>query len=135
MRRVLLSVVAATLLASADARAQWGQFRGPNGSGVGSAAGYPVEFSPSKNVAWKASVPFGQSSPVVAGNTVYVTASNATKLITIALDAKTGRELWRRELDRPRTAAIFRANDPASPTPAADASGVVTFFPEFGLVA
>lgn len=31
--------------------------------------------------------------------------------------------------------AMYKANDPASPTPAADASGVVSFFADFGLVA
>ena len=38
---------------------QWTQFRGPNGSGVDSAAGYPTEFSPSKNVVWKKAIPYG----------------------------------------------------------------------------
>ena len=35
--------------------------------GIGDGAGYPSEFSPTKNVAWKTAVPFGQSSPVIAG--------------------------------------------------------------------
>jgi outer membrane protein assembly factor BamB len=114
---------------------QWTQFRGPNGSGVDSASGYPVEFSPSKNVVWKTGIPFGQSSPVIAGGRVYLTASEPTKLLTICLDAKNGRELWRREIPRKHPQTIFRANDPASPTPAADANGVVVFFAEFGLAA
>ncbi len=46
---------------------EWSQFRGPNGSGVDSASGYPVQFSPTKNVVWKAAIPYGQSSPVVVG--------------------------------------------------------------------
>ena len=112
----------------------WGRFRGPNGSGVDSAVGYPVEFSPSKNVLWKAAVPFGQSSPIVVGARVYVTASEGDRLLTICMDAKTGRELWRREIQRDRAAKSFKANDPASPTPAADETGVVAFFPDFGLI-
>ena len=48
----------------------WAQFRGPNGSGVDSGAGYPVEFSPSKNVVWKTAVPYGQSSAIVVGSPV-----------------------------------------------------------------
>ena len=55
--------------------AQWARFRGPNGSGVDLSVGYPVEFSPTKNVAWKTSVPYGQSSPVVVGTHLYGTAS------------------------------------------------------------
>src|SRR5271154_6356769 len=77
---------------------QWAQFRGPNGSGVDSAGGYPVEFSPSKNVTWKKTIPYGQSSPVVVGGRVYLTAGESARLLTICLDAKTGRELWQREI-------------------------------------
>jgi outer membrane protein assembly factor BamB len=121
------------LLLAADT--QWPQFRGPNGSGVESSAGYPVEFSPTKNVVWKKAIPFGQSSPVVASGRVYLTATEKDRLLTICLDAKSGRELWRRELRRTNSHKIFRANDPASPTPAADESGVVAFFADFGLAA
>jgi outer membrane protein assembly factor BamB len=120
---------------TASAADQWTQFRGPNGSGVDSSAGYPAEFSPTKNVVWKMAVPYGQSSPVLAGGHVYLTASEPDKLLTICLDAKTGRELWRRAVARKKPQTIFRANDPASPTPAADENGVVAFFAEFGLVA
>jgi outer membrane protein assembly factor BamB len=128
----LVSMLAA---APGPASAQWTQFRGPNGSGVDAAVGYPVTFSPSANVLWKTAVPHGQSSPVIAGDHVYVTASDGAKLLTIALDEKTGRELWRREIPKTRTHEVYRANDPASPSPAADADGVVAFFPDFGLAA
>src|SRR5579871_4069726 len=113
----------------------WTQFRGPNGSGVDTATGYPAEFSVSKNVAWKKSLSYGQSSPVVVGNRVYLTAGENQHLVTMALDAKTGREIWRREVRADRAEQRFRANDPASPTPAADENGVVVFFPDFGLTA
>ena len=117
------------------AHAQWPQFRGPNGSGVDASTGYPLSFSPSKNAVWKAKVPYGQSSPVVVGGQVYLTASEGDLLLTISLDAKTGRERWRREIRRARPHEAYRANDPASPTPAADEEGVVVFFPDFGLAA
>lgn len=123
------------LLATAGrANAQWAQFRGPNGSGVDSATGYPVEFSPTKNMAWKATIPYGQSSPIVVGTRLYGTASEGERLITFCLDTRTGRELWRRDVKREHVQGAYKANDPASPTPAADASGVVAFFPELGLI-
>jgi outer membrane protein assembly factor BamB len=115
--------------------AQWPQFRGPNGSGIDSGSGYPVAFSPADNVAWKTTIPYGQSSPVLAAGQIYLTASEGDRLVTIALDAASGKEKWRREL-RPTTRhKIYKANDPASPSPAADADGVVVFFPDFGLAA
>src|SRR5262249_6574983 len=98
MTKVFALLLAGGIAAAADSG--WTQFRGPNGSGVDSAAGYPVEFSPTKNVLWKKPVPFGQSSPVVAGGRVYVTASDGDRLLTICLDAKTGRELWKRDTRR-----------------------------------
>ena len=115
--------------------AQWTRFRGPNGSGVDTASGYPSEFSASKNLLWKTAAPYGQSSPVISGNHLYYTSSDGNQLLTVCVDAKTGRELWRRGVQKDRTAKIFKSNDPASPTPAADENGVVAFFPDFGLVA
>jgi len=51
----------ATLAAGAGkASGQWSQFRGPNGSGVDSAVGYPVAFSPTSNVVWQVAMPYGQ---------------------------------------------------------------------------
>lgn len=115
---------------------QWTQFRGPNGSGVDTAnAAYPIAFSPSRNVVWKQAVPYGQSSPVLASGHVYLTASEPGRLLTICLDAKTGGEVWRREIKRTEFAKTYKANDPASATPVADEFGVVSFFPDFGLAA
>ena len=53
----------------------------------------------------------------------------------MGLDAATGREVWRRELAPAHSQKVYHANDPASPTPAADGDGVVVFFPDFGLAA
>ena len=133
-RNLVLLACAAMILTTAPADAQWAQFRGPNGSGVDSSSGYPIEFSPAKNLVWKTAVPYGQSSPVLAGTRVYLTASEGEQLITISLDTMTGREVWRRQVRREHVQSAYKANDPASPTPVADASGVVAFFPEFGLV-
>jgi outer membrane protein assembly factor BamB len=113
----------------------WPQFRGPNGSGVGTGTGYPVEFGPGKNVAWKVTLPYGQSSPVVAGGRLYVTASEGGKLLTISLDPRTGKEIWRREISKQHQHKTYAANDPASPSPAADDTGVYVFFADFGLAA
>lgn len=137
MRRGVVFLLALSCIAASGTHllAQWPQFRGPNGAGVGDGAGYPVDFSPTSNMAWKAAVPFGQSSPVVAGRTLYVTAREADQLLTLAIAADSGKELWRRHVARERAMQMYRVNDPASPTPAADAQGVVSFFAEFGLVA
>lgn len=132
---VVVSVFSVAALWAVCADAQWGQFRGPNGTGVAPSGGFPGDLAPATQARWKVAVPFGQSSPVVAGDRVYVTASEGDRLVTLSLDAGTGREVWRREIARVHAHKIYRSNDPASPTPVADADGVVAFFPDFGLVA
>jgi outer membrane protein assembly factor BamB len=131
--RLILSVwlIAGMTLAAED----WARFRGPNGSGDDpSTAIPPTEFGLAKNMAWKADVPFGRSSPVLFGNHLYITASEGDKLITLCYDAVDGKVLWRKEVSKVNKHEYFRANDPASPTPAADALGVYIFFADLGLI-
>lgn len=131
--RILLLV---TLVALPTAWGQdWNRFRGPNGSSIDSLSKrLPVEFGPSKNLVWKALVPFGQSSPIVVGDRVFLTAREGERLITFALDAKTGAVAWKREILRQRAHETYRLNDPASPSPAADGENLYVFFPDVGLV-
>lgn len=54
----------------------WAQWRGPDGLGVASSSDYPEEWSADRNVAWKTAVPGrGLSSPIVWGNSVFLTTS------------------------------------------------------------
>jgi outer membrane protein assembly factor BamB len=130
-RLPLVLLLSSTLVLAAD----WPRFRGPNGAGVdATSSGLPVEFGPSAGVAWKAAVPFGRSSPIVAGGRVFVTATERNQLVTMCFDARSGRLLWRREVKPEHAHKVFRANDAASPTPAADDGNVYVFFPDFGLI-
>jgi outer membrane protein assembly factor BamB len=137
------------LLWIASLWAQWPQFRGPNGSGIGGAAKLPIHFGPSKNVAWKAELPPGHSSPVIAGNLIFLTAveggtradigakviDKGGKLFTICLDRRTGKVLWKREAPRPRVEAYQATNSAASPSPVTDGRFVYVFFGDFGIIA
>ncbi|HSE31666.1 MAG TPA: PQQ-binding-like beta-propeller repeat protein [Pyrinomonadaceae bacterium] len=113
---------------------EWLQFRGPNGAGVGEGSSMPAEFGAKKNLVWRTSVPFARSSPVVTADRIFLTASEGDKLITLALDRKTGNILWRRDVIRARHMPIYRANDAASPTPVSDGTNVYAFFGELGLI-
>ncbi len=119
---------------SSAASNDWLMFRGPNGTGVSDGAALPAQFGANKNLAWKAAVPFGRSSPVVAGDRVYLTASEGDKLVTLALDRKSGKTLWRRDEVRARNTPIYKANDAASPTPVSDGKNVYAFFADLGLI-
>jgi len=130
-----LLVIAIWLLApSIEAQNEWLQFRGPNGTGVVDGSALPAEFNTSKNVVWKTPVPFARSSPVVTSDRIFLTATETDKLITLALDRKTGKPLWRRDVARARYMPIYKANDGASPSPVSDGQNVYVFFAELGLI-
>jgi outer membrane protein assembly factor BamB len=113
----------------------WQQFRGPGGGGVAGGVRIPDAFSPDKNVVWKMEAPAGKSSPVVAGRTIFLTGYEGEKLLTLGVDAASGRELWRRDVPRRRTLARNKLNDAAVPTPVTDGRNVYVFFSDFGFVA
>src|ERR1044071_3892710 len=113
---------------------EWPQFRGPNGSGVADGFTLPAEFNATKNLVWKTPVPFARSSPVVTADRIFLTASEGDKLITLALDRKTGKVLWRRDVVRARHMPIYKANDAAAPSPVSDGKNVFAFFAELGLI-
>ncbi len=98
-RQLVLALLSTVLLSSnfSDA-ADWPQFRGPSGSAVDpSIDKLPAEIGPGKNLIWKAPLPPGHSSPIVYGDKIFLTAVRNEKLLTIALDRKSGRALWEAE--------------------------------------
>jgi hypothetical protein len=140
MRIAAFTLVAALALGRSSGTAEpagvdWSRFRGPNGTGISDATGLPSDFGPSKNVVWKAAVPAGHSSPVLTRTHVFLTGHDGDKLLVLAFDRATGRELWRREVPRTRKSRLDGPNGPASPSPVTDGNRVYAFFQDFGLVA
>lgn len=128
---LLLSLVL-TIPAVAD---EWTRFRGENGVGTSSTKGIPTEFGPGKNKAWEAEIPFGRSSPVIAGDRIYLTATDDGNFITMAIDRETGKTLWRKTVKPSRSDEFHKDTDSATTTPVTDGKNVYVFFQEFGLVA
>ena len=122
----------------ADAAENWVRFRGPNGTGVSSAKDLPVEFGPANHVKWKTPLPPGHSSPVFTDSHIFLTAHSAEKdaykLFVLALDRKTGKQLWQHEVPRPQIGRRENVNGPASPSPVTDGANVYFFFQDFGLI-
>lgn len=92
-------LLALTFLAGgAAATAQeWTRFRGPDGSGISQAKGLPDNFT-AKDFAWSLPLPgAGVASPVLWGNRLFLTSETAEpgQRVVLALDAVTGKELWR----------------------------------------
>jgi len=83
-----------TILFTAPCYAQdWPQWRGPNRDG--SAPGFSSQWPKTLKEEWKVTVGLGHSSPVVAGGKIYVFARQGEEETLLALDAATGKELWR----------------------------------------
>jgi outer membrane protein assembly factor BamB len=130
-----LRLIVAFLLPAISAfAADWPRFRGPNGSGIAGAGSLPAEFGAKKNLIWKVKAPAGTSSPIVAGGKVFLTSFDKEDRLLICLDAKTGRELWRRSHPRDRQEAFHPLNGPTTPSPVVEGSNVYVFFPEIGLI-
>jgi outer membrane protein assembly factor BamB len=136
MMHLVSGLVGLMVLLAMSAPSDWPQFRGPNATGVSEDTGLPVAFGPRENAAWKTAVPMGNSSPIVAGDAIYLTGVEKDTLLTMAVHRDTGRILWRQEAPRPRRQVIERpANGPASASPVSDGTNVFVFFQDFGLLA
>jgi outer membrane protein assembly factor BamB len=70
----LALILCCVFVQAATAADEWSRFRGPNGTGISSAANLPVDFGPDKNVIWKTPLPPGHSSPVLSDKYIFVTA-------------------------------------------------------------
>jgi outer membrane protein assembly factor BamB len=129
--RVLLSFLALLVTLHSE---EWSRFRGPNGSGISSAAGFPVDFGPTKNCVWRSPARPGKSSPVLTARQVFFTAYEKGKLYTQCFDRKTGSLVWERAEQRPRQEDVNPLNNPAAITPVTDGENVYVFFKDFGLI-
>jgi outer membrane protein assembly factor BamB len=127
----LLIAVLATPAVAED----WTRFRGANGAGTSASSGLPTEFGPDKNKVWEADVPFGRSPPVIAGDQIYLTATDDGAFVTMALDRATGKTLWSKSVKPARKAEHHHDTDSATTTPVTDGKNVYAFFQEFGIVA
>ena len=128
----------AALLAAGDHAGNWPVFLGPNVLSV-DAAELPTEWSPTRNVAWKTKLSgYGQSSPVVWGDHVYVTTVEGPMkdvCRVAAIDMATGVERWSAEFAACTKVTNNNYVSRAAPTPAVDADGVVVFFEGGNVVA
>jgi outer membrane protein assembly factor BamB len=137
--RVAVTVtLTAVLGVGLTAAENWSRFRGPNGTGVSTATNLPVEFGPQSHVKWKAAVPPGHSSPVFTDSHIFLSAHSAEKddykLFTLALERRTGKQLWQHEVPRLQKGRRENVNGPASPSPVTDGANVYFFFQDFGLI-
>ncbi len=145
-------VVMAMFAASSAGAADWPQFRGPGGSGVGDAKGLPVTWSSTDNVVWRTKLPGpGTSSPIVVGKRVYVTCytgyglepgqGDMDKLMRhlVCIDRANGDVLWTKDFKPvlPESKYGPGGNESqhgySSSTPASDGKRLYVFFGKSGV--
>src|SRR5260221_169996 len=116
-----LVVLLLTLYPAIHGAEDWPQFRGPDGNGHSDARNLPLNWSETKNVAWKTPIhDRGWSSPVIYGSQIWLTtaAADGRKLYAICIDRDSGRIIQDMKLfdvAEPQYAHPF--NTYASPTP------------------
>ncbi len=153
-----VSLVCGTLAAADD---DWPRWRGPNDDGMARGAA-PVEWSDTKNVAWRVSIPGrGHSSPVIWGDKIFLTTAIPTgvvaapapgtdsgrragggagagqehRFVVMCLDRKTGKVLWEHvaKVATPHEGYHGKYGSFASNTPVTDGKRLFAFFGSRGM--
>ncbi|MDA1232136.1 MAG: PQQ-binding-like beta-propeller repeat protein [Planctomycetota bacterium] len=89
---------ALVVTSSAAVASDWLNWRGPHGDGTADGSGYPTEWSADKNIVWKFEMPGrGSSTPVVAGESMFVTTTRDGKNTVICLGMD-GKQRWSKTL-------------------------------------
>ncbi len=108
----------------------WDRFQ--NGGRVTVSAEAPLRWSETEGIAWQTELAgYGQSSPIVHGETIYVTSISGDQkeqLHVEALDLATGKPKWHFTASNSSPAENNGYISKAAPTPAADANGVIALF-------
>lgn len=139
----------------------WGQWRGPLGTGESPDADPPVEWSDSRNIRWKASIPgHGHSTPVVWGDRIFVTTAvpfgeameprysdapgahdnlpvtHRHRFLVLSINRRNGEVVWSKTVheELPHEAGHFTASL-ASNSPVTDGRLVIAHFGSRGLYA
>ena len=160
IRAWIAAVLACAALTTASASDRWPQFRGPSSAGTAADnPALPETWSTTQNVVWSVTVPgMGWSSPIVWGNTIFVTSvirpggaleipergfyganarsddSGVHRWMVYALDFETGRVRWEREVrSAVPTVVKHSKNTFASETPVTDGERVYAYFGGVGL--
>lgn len=128
MRNLICIISLSTALPLARA-SDWPCWRGPDGLGVTAESNLPVQWSKDQNVSWKTPLSGkGASSPIIWGDRVYLTMqTDDAALHVLALDRRSGKAVWDREIGRGNLPAN-KLHNMASPSPVSDGEHVWVVF-------
>jgi outer membrane protein assembly factor BamB len=128
---VFVSFIFSHAIAAVDG--DWSSWRGPHGNGIAEAGQtLPVEWSETKHVKWKASVPGrGHSTPIVVGDNIILTTAREEEGLQSVLcySFTSGDLLWEKIiLEGKLPGKIHKKNTHASPSVACDGERIYVVF-------
>lgn len=112
-------------------------FRSNHGLADPSCGALPSQFDAPGTLRWRVPLDPGHATPVLSGGRIFLTAYKAEshELTVLALDANTGRILWRNGIMVSEVERTHPLGSPATATPACDGRRVYVFFGSYGLLA
>lgn len=127
------------LLVAAPLRAEnWPAWRGADGTGISREKKLPVRWDATTNIRWKVALPEPcNSTPIIWENRIFLTQGleEGKRRVLIALDRRTGKELWRQEMPCAVEETSHRQNPPCSASPVTDGKLVYAYFASAGVAA
>jgi outer membrane protein assembly factor BamB len=105
----------------------WPQWRGPANDGICKETGLPTEWSDTKNVAWKLSMPgMAGSTPIVWDKRIFLTSEDGNDVVLLCASTD-GKQLWKRKLGSGRSRYMKDEGNLASASPSTDGKLVFAF--------
>jgi outer membrane protein assembly factor BamB len=129
---IILPVLTEFHLDAADSRFSY--FRSDAGLQTGTGP-LPGRLDVPGALAWRTSLDSGHSTPVIRAGKIFLTTYHpeSKELAVVALDEKTGQELWRKPILPERVEQTHPIGNPATATPACDGERLFVFFGSAGL--
>jgi outer membrane protein assembly factor BamB len=136
MPQLIPALILVLLAVTVQSDPGWPQFRGPDGTGHSAARNLPLNWSETRNVAWKTPIHGrGWSSPVILGTQIWITTAteDGRQLFAVCLDRQSGkviRDIKLFDVANPQYSHPF--NSYASPTPVIERGRVYITFGSAG---
>ena len=112
-------------------------FRSDGGVADTTSGPLPDDLDAPGALRWKTPVDSGQSTPILCGGKIFLTAFNgeSKELVTLALNANTGQLLWKTPAPAARIETYhLKTGSPVPATPACDGERLYVFFGSYGLI-
>ncbi len=114
----------ASVLALSARAADWPQWRGPELRGTSPERGLPVRWTAREGVVFRLAMPSASgSTPVVAGDRVFLNVADGETLFLWCVDRRSGKVAWKRPLG-PSAGHAHRKHNMSSPSPVTDGKRV-----------